>query len=189
MNHPKPEEWVSYVYGEATSAARRELSAHLAACPQCQEEIATWKRSLSRLDAWKLPKVRPASELLVPFLKWAAAAAIILAAGISLGRATAPKVNVEKLRLAIAPEIRRDLDREMTQLVRQEVARTASLALASDHGYTDQIAQQLYLRLVLVKKDVDTVALNADAGLRNTARQLVELADYQEPKGPADPNQ
>jgi hypothetical protein len=185
MNHPKPEEWVPYVYGEATSAARRELAAHLQDCPQCREEIETWKRSLRRLDAWKVPRTRPTSELLMPFLKWAAAAAIVLATGISIGRATAPKADVEKLRLAIAPQIRRDLSREMSQVVREELARTAALTLASSRSYTDQAAQQIY---ILLKKDVDTLAVNADVQLRHTAQQLVQLADYEEPKSPAQPN-
>ncbi len=188
MNHPKPEEWVPYVYGEASSAARRELAAHLDACPQCREEIETWKRNLHRLDAWKLPKVRRPSELLVPFFKWAAAAAIVLVAGISIGRATAPKVDLEKLRRAIAPEVQHNLSQEMARLVHEEVARTASLTATSSQRYTDQVAQQLYVRLVLLKQDVDTVAVNADAGLRRTAQQLVQLADYEEPKNPAEPN-
>ena len=39
MNHPKPEEWVPYIYGETTGTARRELSDHLNSCDQCREEI------------------------------------------------------------------------------------------------------------------------------------------------------
>src|SRR5258708_4157007 len=84
-----------------------------------------------------------------------AAAAIVLAAGISIGRATAPKVDADKLRLAITPEIRRDLSRELTQLVREEAARTASISLATGRTYTDQTAQQIYM---LLKQDVDTLA-------------------------------
>jgi anti-sigma factor RsiW len=180
MNHPKPEEWVRYIYGEAPSTTRRELAAHLSDCPQCREEIETWKRSLNRLDRWQLPKTQPAPvEWLAPFVKWAAAAAILLAAGILIGRATVPKVDMEKLRATIAPEIQRDLNREMSQLVRQEVAKAASLTLTSSHRYSEQVGQQVY---VMLKKDVDTVAVNAAAGLRSTAQQLVELADYKEPQ-------
>jgi hypothetical protein len=190
MNHPKPEEWVPYVYGEATSVARRDLAEHLRDCAQCREEIETWKRNLRRLDAWKLPKVRRPADVLVPFLKWAAAAVIVLAAGISIGRATASRVDIEKLRAAIAPEIRQDLNREMAQLVRQEVARATSLTLASDRKYTDQVAeayaQQIY---VMLKKQIDTLAVNAEVGLRHTAQQLVQLADYKEPEISVDPNQ
>jgi anti-sigma factor RsiW len=180
MNHPNPEQWVSYVYGETSGAARRELSAHLRDCPQCQQEIVTWKRNLNRLDAWKLPRpARAQKTLFVPWLNWAAAAAIVLMAGILIGRATAPKVDPEKLRSAIAPEIRRQLSVEVDQLARQQAARAAALSLASGRSYTDQVAQQLY---ALIKKDIDTVAVNTDARLRHTAQQLVRYADYTQPE-------
>jgi hypothetical protein len=186
MNHPKPEEWVPYVYGESTGPVRQQLSAHLQDCPQCREEIETWKRSLTRLDAWKLPRrPRAHTPVLAPILKWAAAATVVLMAGVLIGRATSPKIDPQNLRLAIASDVRRDLSQQLTQLVQEEVGRNASLTLASGHRYTDQVAQQLY---VLLKKDVDTVAVNADAGLRNTAQQLFQLADYKQPQTPSNPN-
>ena len=186
MNHPKPEEWVPYVFGEATGAARRELRAHLRDCQQCREEVETWKRSLGRLDSWKLSRLRFSSELIFPFLKFAAAAAIMLAVGISIGRATAPKVDAHQLLRAVAPEVQRQVNLQMSQLVQQEVSRTASLLLASDHHYTDQMAQQVY---VMLKKDVDTVAFNTDASLKQAAQQLVRLADSQDPTTFDSPNQ
>ena len=180
MNHPKPEEWVSYVYGESPADSRRELAAHLQECGQCREEIETWKRSLKRLDAWKPATARRTRlEIPAPFLKWAAAAAFLLLAGILVGRATAPRLDAEKLRAQLAPEIKRELEGEMNQFVRDEVSRAASFTMASSRRYSDQVAQQVY---VLLKNDVDTIAVNAAAGLRNTAQQLVQLADYQEPQ-------
>jgi hypothetical protein len=142
MNHPKPEEWVPYVFGEVTGAARRELRAHLRDCQQCREEVETWKRSLGRLDSWRLSRLRFSSELIFPVLKFAAAAAIMLAVGISIGRATAPKVDPNQVLRAVAPEVQRQVNLQMSELVRQEVSRTASLILASDHHYTDQIAEK-----------------------------------------------
>lgn len=179
MNHPKPEEWVPYVYGEANSAARKELAAHLRTCVQCREEVQTWKRSLHRLDTWKVRRARRRrSELLAPVLQWAAAAVIMLTAGIGIGRATAPKIDTNKLRATLATQIRQDLEEDTAALVRHEVARAATLTLASSQRYTDRVGQQVY---GAVKKDVDTIAVNAALGLRNTAEQLVQLADYQEP--------
>ena len=171
MNHPKPEEWVPYLFGETTAVARRELRAHLRECQQCRGEVDTWKRSLVKLDSWKLSRVRLSSDMLFPVLKFAAAAAIMLAVGISIGRATAPKVD--------ANQVLRQVNQQMSQLVQQEVSRTAALLLTQDRHYTDQMAQQLY---VLVKKDIDTLAVN-------TAEQLVRLADYQDPAAQASPNQ
>src|SRR5579859_5609001 len=108
MNHPKPEEFVAYVYGETTGAVQRQLADHLQNCPQCRQEIESWQRSLKGLDNWKLPRPsREPSRLVLPVLRWAAAAVIILFAGILVGRATAPKVDLEKLRAAVAPQIQK----------------------------------------------------------------------------------
>lgn len=187
MNHPKPEEFVPYVYGESTGAVRRQLTDHLRNCPQCRQEIESWQRSLKGLDSWKLPRQsRKPSGLVLPVLRWTVAAALILFAGILVGRATAPKVDMEKLRAAVAPQIQKELSVQLAQLAREEATRAAALSLASGRSYTDQMAHELYVAL---KKDVDTVAFNTDAGLRNTAQQLVQLADYKEPQPLDTPNQ
>ncbi|HTL18451.1 MAG TPA: zf-HC2 domain-containing protein [Patescibacteria group bacterium] len=176
MNHPKPEEWVPYVYGETAGAVRRQLSEHLRECAHCRQEIESWQRSLKGLDAWKLPRAgQPQMAIALPFLKWAVTAMVVLFAGVLIGRATAPKVDAEKLRATIVPQIQQQLSSQLAELAHQEVARAAGLS----RTYTDQVAQQLY---VAIKKDVDTLALNTDAGLRDTARQLVQLADFKEPE-------
>jgi len=176
MNHPKPEEWVPYVYGETTGTVRRQLSEHLRECAHCRQEIESWQHSLKGLDAWKLPGGRqPLPSVMLPFLKWAVAAVVVLFAGVVIGRATAPRVDVEKLRATIAPQIQQQLNSQLAELAQQEAARAAALS----RRYTDQVAQQLYLA---VKRDVDTLAVNTDEGLRHTAQQLVQLADFQEPE-------
>ena len=180
MNHPKPEEWVPYLYGEAPAIARQALKAHLKECPQCRDEVETWKRSLHRLDAWKVPRGRRSWSLRwAPSFRWAAAASLVLLAGACLGRVTAPKVDANQLRTALLPQIRKELQQETLELVRQESARSAALSLASSQRYADQVGQQVYLA---VKKQLDTLAVNTDAGLRNTAEQLVQLADYNVPQ-------
>ena len=187
MNHPKPEEWVPYIYGETTGTPKRELSAHLNSCAQCREEIRGWQRSLKGLDAWKLPRARSRQpKLWLPALSWAVGAAMILFLGVVIGRATSPKLDVEKLRQAIAPRIAEDLRSELAEVAREEAARAGALTLASGRSYTDQVAQQLYIS---VKKDIDTVALNTEAGLSHTAQQLYQLADYKEPQTPGTSNQ
>ncbi|HZR20082.1 MAG TPA: hypothetical protein VFE51_22555 [Verrucomicrobiae bacterium] len=187
MNHPKPEEWVAYLYGQTNNALKRNLANHLHECSQCRSEIESWQRSVKSLDAWKLPRRgRADSVFLAPFLKWAAAVAVVLFAGILIGRATAAKTDVEKLRLAIAPQIQRELSSQMAQLARDEATRAAALSLVSGRRYTDQIAQQLFVAL---KKDVDTLAFNADDALRHTQQQLVQLADFKEPQPVNPPNE
>jgi hypothetical protein len=187
MNHPKPEEWVPYVYGETTRTTHRQLTEHLQSCPQCREEVGSWQRSLKSLESWKVSRLRPGRPgLVLPVLKWAMAAAVVLFAGILIGRTTSPKVDMEKLRAAVVPQIQQELSAQMAQLARQEAARAAALTLASSRTYTDQMAQQLY---VAVKKDVDILAFNTDVGLRHTAQQLVQLADFKQPEPLNTPNE
>lgn len=180
MNHPNPEEWVPYLYGEAGPAKRQDLKAHLQSCPECRQEVEAWRRSMNRLDHWKVPSAerRPTGASL-GLWRWATAAAAVLLAGVWIGRATAPRLDPQQVRAAITPELRRELSTEAVEAARAEAARVATLNLASSQKYTDQVAQQLYVAL---KRDVDTIAQNTDAGLRYTAQQLVQLADYSQPR-------
>src|SRR5262249_41690737 len=109
MNHPKREEWIPYLYGEAKPQVQRELKAHLGSCPECRAELAGWKQSLRRLDAWKLPRAGRQRFHAMPILKWSTAATVLLLLGYILGHFTAPKPGVETLRATIEPQIRRDL--------------------------------------------------------------------------------
>ena len=207
MNHPKREEWAPYLFGELKSDARRELKAHLETCPECRDEIAAWQRSIRRLDAWKLPRLAKRTEIFAPALKWAVAAAIVLAAGVSLGRLSAPGANAEKMRATIEPQIRQQLRQDFGQLLRDELAKTASATRAAAgeqakglmanyasmleirraedrqaiYAVLDKLESQRVADFVALKKDVDTVAVATDASLRDTERQLVQLADYRQP--------
>jgi len=183
MNHPKPEEWVPFVYGEVSGPARRQLVEHLESCSHCREEIQSWRRSLRLMDSWKIS--RPAAQrggFMLPFLKLAGAVALILLLGIVIGRATSPKVDLEKLRAAMVAQVERDLGPELAQIARDEATRTASLTLSASRRYTEQLAQQVW---VAVKRDVDTLAVNTDAGLRH----MFQLADYKQPQSENLPNQ
>jgi negative regulator of sigma E activity len=178
MNHPKPEEWVPYLYGEARPDIRRQLNAHLQRCPECHQQIQSWKRSLGQLDTWKIPSLRRPSDLFAPVLRLAAAAVVLLSVGFGMGRFTAANATAEKVRAAIEPQLRQELKQQMAQLVHEEVNRTAPAALAAANEHADQIAatwaQALWFSL---KKDVDTVAVHVDAGLRDT-QELIQLAGY-----------
>ena len=171
-----------------------------------RKEIDGWKSSLGRLDAWKLPLIPKPAPVFAPFLNLAAAAALVLLVGFGIGRLTA-RVDVEKIRAAIEPEIRRELSQEFAGLVREEVAKSASATLSASGQQTDQamtllakalderwtednraiyaglekVESQSFGQFVSLKKDLDTVAQNTDAGLRDTQQELVQLADYKQP--------
>src|SRR4029453_9481517 len=90
MKCPNRDEWVPYVFGEATPQARKSLSAHLESCRQCEAGIANWKRSLEKLDRWTLPEPETRLETAPPIWRWALAALVVLGIGFALGRLFAP---------------------------------------------------------------------------------------------------
>lgn len=166
MNHPNREEWAPFIFGEAKPEDQQRLSRHLQECVECRAEINIWRRSLHRLDAWELPKARGAGGQFVPWLNWAAAAAIVLCLGFTIGRASSGAASPEKIRTIIEPQIRKQLIADFEK------------KRAQDNQAIYAALDKLYLSL---KTDVDTVAVYTDAGLRKTEQQLFELADYAQP--------
>jgi anti-sigma factor RsiW len=140
MKHPSHEEWVPYVFGEATPDARKRLSAHLDACPECQAEIAGWQRSLKKLDGWKLPRPsRSQVETAQPLLRWAMAALIVLGVGFGLGRFFTPsdtessRASLEaSVRTSLSAELQSALDQVRMQSTHAIAAAEARLATASE---------------------------------------------------------
>jgi len=182
MNHPQREEWVPYLYGEATPEDRRRLKEHLRNCADCRVNLEAWRQSLNCLDAWKLPRRPVPLESVMPFFKWAAAAALVLAVGFGIGRLTTAKPDAQQLQALIERRVRQELTEELTRLVRQEVRKSAAATLEAANRQTDATVaasnQALYLS---VKHDLDTLAVNTDLGLQQAEQQLVQLASEEQP--------
>jgi len=103
--------------------------------------------------------------------------------------------------------MRRELSQEFARLVREEVSKSAVATLAASGQQAEQamavlakaledrrteedraiyavlenLESQSFVQFVSLKKDLDTVALNTDAGLRDTQQELVQLTDYKQP--------
>ena len=207
MNHPTREEWMSHLYDELSTEEHDRLAAHLAVCPDCEARVVEWRAARKDLDAWQLPAKRARIVRARPLIKWAAAAAIVLAAGFGVGRITSAAADAEKVRAAIEPEIRQRLHRELAQVFRAELEKTASTTLAASTEQTrqllaefakmveakrtednqaintalDRLESRRMADYVSLKKDLDTVAVLTDASLRRAQQQLVQLADYTQP--------
>src|SRR5437867_8263735 len=201
MNHPTREQWMSYLYDELTAEEHANLAAHLAVCPDCKAKVGDWRSALSCLDAWQVPSKRPAIAPSRVMVRWAAAAAILLGAGFGIGRLASATVTAERVRAEIGPKIRQELRQELAQTLRAELDRTASAALAASSEQAKQLLadyakaietkyaedrQAIYASMnklesqhladyLSLKKDVDTVAVLTDVGLRRTQQQLVQL--------------
>jgi hypothetical protein len=190
MKHPEREEWIPFIFGEADAGRKRQLESHLDDCAECRDEIQSWQRSLGRLDSWELPLAKKHRKF-VPLMKWAAAAAVVLCIGFAMGRNTA-RADAEKVRA----RVEQDMRTELAQIARDEAAKTASLAItafsqktetrrAADNRLIFAVLERLETQhttdCLTLKKELDTLAINADAGLRQTEEQLVQFADYSRP--------
>ncbi len=213
MNHPSRDEFVPYVFGEAEPETRRRLRQHLAECAECRDEVERWKESLSRLDAWKLPRPAACAGVFQPLLRWAAAGAMagaLMLAGFAAGRFSAPKPGLAEVRRTVAMEVRQQLHQELARQLDAKLANTTSDALAASGAQTRQLLavyaqaeearraeqaraiavaldqldrrwqEQRTADYMTLKEQLDTVAVNTDAGLR-------QLADARQPDTPPRP--
>jgi len=183
MKHPSDEQWMSYLYDEVGPEARARLSAHLRGCTVCAGQIDKWQVAARDLDAWQL---RPGGAesaagrgreiLLRRTIQCAAAAMILLGAGFLFGRIALPAIDQKKLIAAIEPEVRQQLRQEF-EAKRIEDNRAVRVAL-------EKLDAQRIADYVSLKKELDTVAVLTDAGLRDTEQQLARLADYSQSSSP-----
>jgi hypothetical protein len=175
MNHPTPEEWMSYLYAETNSKDKAGLTAHLRECDACASRLDQWRSAANHLDGWQIkPRTARSSAAGVPGLlarpvaQWAAAGLILLG-GFLAGR-LGSTVDARKLRAQIEPEIHRQMINEI-EARRQADNRAFAAAL-------QKLNSQRIADYVSLKKELDTVAVLTDAGLRYTERELAQLANY-----------
>jgi hypothetical protein len=206
MNHPKREEWAPYLFGEATPEARHKLADHLQNCPDCAAEIAGWRQSLNKLDRWKLPRMRARSaQGPPPLLKWGVAAALVLAAGVGLGRWSVPAVDLNALQTRIetsvtsslAGELQRQLNTDLrsalagvmdasageTQRRLGEFIQTFNRAREEDRRITsawiENVQKQHAADYLSLRTDLETVASLTDEEIRRARQSLNQLAANQ----------
>jgi hypothetical protein len=105
MKHPTQEQWMELLYGELPRARKRELEAHLHACPQCQKQRTEYQSAMSRLDDWQLaaPTPGPGYRPWPVALKWAAAAAFLVTTGFATGRLSTPQADSAAIEAQIKP--------------------------------------------------------------------------------------
>jgi hypothetical protein len=196
MKHPNRDEWAPYVFGEAMGAEARRLEAHLESCAECAAEVEGWRRSLKVLDSWSLPTAPRPRNIIAPLFRWAVAAAIVLAAGIAVGRMTAPdakalRADVEaSVKSALATEFQQALARSEARLTimaeenSRELLQTFSESVEEGRvedrqevvALLQEQQRQSDARLAAFRRDLETVASFADQEFRQAKLALTQLA-------------
>jgi hypothetical protein len=195
MKHPNRDEWVPYVFGEARPDEARRLRAHLESCAECATEVNAWQRSLQALNQWQVPGAAPSRSIVAPVFRWAMAAAIVLAAGLAIGRVTAPnaqtmRAEIERsVKAAVAQQVQQALAESETRLAaaeRQDSAElwrvfseTLAAAREEDHQATaalfESYQRQQEIRYVNLRRDLETLASQADQEIRQANFKLTQL--------------
>ena len=199
VKHPDSSEWMSFLYGECAPEQRRELDTHLAACPACAAQVQTWRGSMNALDEWPLPARRKAQRQWMPAVRWAAAAAIVLSVGFGLGRqSSTARAEVDALRTSVA-DLTAIVEREHNYNLSNSVAiaataNTETLRLLAEYSRLQQqqrAADQEVMKTALrafdfrlgrVRSDLQTVAVNTEAGFEQTHENLAQLVSTSLPE-------
>src|SRR5688500_5415405 len=104
MKHPTAEELVSWLYGEASGRAKRQLQAHVDECAECRAQVDLWRATSDALDELPAPVTRRRWAPVTLPVQWAAAAAVLLALGIAVARLAFP-TDETKLRAALQADV------------------------------------------------------------------------------------
>jgi hypothetical protein len=187
MNHPTSEQWISYCYRELGIAERAELKAHLQTCHQCARHLQDWRSAQRDLNAWVVKPRRTPRAPTLPVLKWAAIGAAMLLCFALGGFAMSPYVRAE-LAQATRAETHKALDamaaaseqrtRGLLRAFAKEIHSQHQKEIRDLYSALDKIDSQRAADCVVLKRELDTLAINADAELKTAERDLVQLATF-----------
>jgi hypothetical protein len=187
MNHPTPDQWMAFLYGEATETERHDFGAHLRACPECAAKVKSWRASMNALDEWKLPQASSARHQ--PAWRWAAAAAVLLL-GVVIGRFSLAREMDNRIaalraeiRLTAAESAGTETQKWLTDFAKELDDRRGTDA-ASYIAALSHVDAQRSAEIARLRRDLGTVAVFADARLSGAEEQLYALAGYTPPDDP-----
>jgi hypothetical protein len=127
------------------------LNQHLAECGECRGQVESWRRTLKRLDAWKVPARPQKAAFVAPIFKWAMAAAIILGIGFGFGRIV-PGSGGAKAAARLEASIKASLAAQMQEQVRQQLSTELQRQLAQRLVAQSNALVALEARLVEARK-------------------------------------
>lgn len=188
MQHPKPEEWIPFLFGEADGDHERRLKTHLDECERCAAQLAGWSNTVGSLDRWKLPRVAPvATPRRVRTSPLALAAAVVI--GLFAGRLIFPPSSArpsEAFQAAVRTEVETQMRRALLALnsggdlkglenrVRNELEATEAKLLEQARAQTETVVQKAIEQSSLAREE-DRLAVLA---LFKTAREQQQVDYY-----------
>ena len=185
---------MSFLYGECSREAERELNQHLRQCHQCAAQVKTWRAGMADLGAWRIPVRRARPQCATPILKWAAAAAAVLIVGFFAGRyASSSKSQIAELKASVA---------QLHDIVQKQSALTLSNSIAASTvaasnetirllaNYSQSVEQRrasdqqtvnlalraFGTRLNRMNDDLEAFALNTETGFQETHENITRVA-------------
>jgi hypothetical protein len=169
---------MSYLYDETTGETKASLRAHLESCADCRAQVDAWTRASRRLDDWKLPKrtARRGFSL----VKFAAAAAVVALAVLGTTRVAALNNEVQTLRAELKRETAdriaatteaQNLFADLAKAFESKRAEDQRVVLAGLQQISTKHAQD-YSGL---RKELETVAVLTEVGLREAASEIANI--------------
>jgi len=162
--HPTAEEWMAFVYAEDVPSEHARLNGHLRACAECRRKVAAWRGGMRSLDAWAMPeRVRSwtPSRILRRAIPAAAAAAVLLGAGLVLGRATSSPPDPGRLQASLRSYVDDRLGAAHTEMARvleerqTEMAQRLQAAAASTASEEARDVLTQYARAIAEQRETD----------------------------------
>jgi hypothetical protein len=188
MTHPRPEDWLAYLDGEASPELSTRLAEHLEQCHECAAEIGGWRRTIGKLARLPWPEVRRGwRRRAQPWLNYGMAAAVVFTLGIGLGELWRP--NARQLRAEVAAEVKVQLRQEFKaelaavlpkNLATQEQLQATQAQYDQDRrdlrAWLSQFEQQNSAALLSLRGDLETAVWQADDDLQQNRQGLAQLA-------------
>jgi len=184
MNHPDAAEWMAYLYAEVAPDRKRKLRAHLDVCADCSRQLSQWRLGMAALDEWKLPAAHRTPGYWQPVLKWAAAAVVILGVGFAIGRQGSPSFGEVRTLKASVAQLTEKVEGQhtaasdgMIQLL-SDYAKLNEQQRTQDRRAVTMALRDMEMRLVKLRTELETVAVNTESGFQQTQEGLTQLASY-----------
>jgi anti-sigma factor RsiW len=178
MEHPDEQQWMAWLYGESPPADRRRLAEHLEGCPECGARVEAWRAGMQHLDEWSAEAKPRRIVRLMPALRLAAAAAVLVAVGFIAGRLVARPVSAETLKAELAAELRAQLQQDWAaDIATSQAALRGEILSRLDADMSEWAVEVLAASRSLANDLAARWAEASDASLRSDILTLAALTE------------